>query len=465
MAITKIHPVKTSVGRAIDYVINPDKTNEYALVDTINCSAQTAEFDFKSILNKSRNVRNSNQAFHLIQSFLPGETTAEMAHRIGLELCDSILGGKYSVVIGTHVDKNHIHNHILFCAVDNIEYKKYHDCKETYRVIRKESDRLCEPHGLSVVIDEKGISKSYKEWLENKNGRSWKSKLREDINATVKASVSYDDFIFRMRESGYHIKGDALDGSDGKYISFRAPDCDRWIRGKATSSGRGLGERYTRENLLKRIEERALYRAEKIRSDSEKTAIKVVIRLDDTKFFDNPGLLKWAKKENLKRMAESYSHLKHMGYTSKEEVRERIRSLEGEIRGLEKEINENKYEMKVFAETIKYINDYKKYKPFYLQYKKSKNHEKYMQDHINEITIFQDSARILKKADIDPERFNLDLFRADYFDMKSQNEKAADSIREIKDEVGMLRNNLANLEDINESREMPVKRRSGRDTR
>ena len=164
-------------------------------------------------------------------------------------------------------------------------------------------------------------------------------------------------------------------------------------------------------------------------------------------------------------MAESYSHLKHMGYTSKEEVRERIRSLEGEIRGLEKEINENKYEMKVFAETIKYINDYKKYKPFYLQYKKSKNHEKYMQDHINEITIFQDSARILKKADIDPERFNLDLFRADYFDMKSQNEKAADSIREIKDEVGMLRNNLANLEDINESREMPVKRRSGRDTR
>ena len=442
--------------------MNPDKTDEYALVDTLNCSARTAEFDFISTLNMSREVKNSNQAFHLIQSFRPGEIDAATAHQIGLELCDSLLGGKYSVVIGTHVDKDHIHNHILFCAVDNIEYKKYHDCKDSYRMIRKESDRLCEAHGLSVIKEEKGISKSYKEWLENKNGRSWKAKMKEDINVAIKVSVSYDDFIFRMRDAGYHIKGNSLDGSDGKYISFKSPDSDRWIRGKATSSGRGLGERYSRENIFKRIEERAKYRTENIRTGPEKTAIKVVLRLDDEKFIDNPGLLKWAKKENLKRMAESYSSLKQMGFNSKEEVREKIRSLEREVRGLKDEINLNNYEMKVFAQTIKYINNYKKYKPVYIQYEKSKNPEQFMQNHLPEITLYQDAAEILKRAEIDPERFNLELFKSDYFAMKSENEEATESVRSIEDQIKVLRSNLSNIEALNESREIPVKRRSDR---
>ena len=124
MAVTKIHAVKATVGRAIDYVLNPKKTDEYALADSFACSLENAKNDFLFSLSHARDHKNATLAFHLIQSFAPGETNPEQAHKIGIELADRIFEGKYSYVIGTHVDKHHIHNHILFCAVDNMDFKK-----------------------------------------------------------------------------------------------------------------------------------------------------------------------------------------------------------------------------------------------------------------------------------------------------------------------------------------------------
>ena len=426
--------------------MNPDKTNEYALVDTLNCSARTAEFDFISTLNMSREVKNSNQAFHLIQSFRPGEIDAATAHQIGLELCDSLLGGKYSVVIGTHVDKDHIHNHILFCAVDNIEYKKYHDCKDSYRMIRKESDRLCEAHGLSVIKEEKGISKSYKEWLENIQGNSWKQKIKTDIKDTIKVSVSYDEFVVKMREKGYHIKGEAPDGSSGKYISFQSQENGRWVRGKETSTSKGLGKNFTREAIIKQIEDRISVRTDTIKDKAAKTPETDIIDLTDSKFLQSKNLMKWGRKENLKRMAEAYSQLKRRGFETSAQVRERIAELGREIRVIRKEIADNEYEIKAFAQTIKYVTQYRTYKDVYERYKKSRNRERYLEDHISEITLFQDAADILKKVEIDPERFNLELFKTDYFKMIDENKSYAEKEKTCRSESDELRKYLSDLD-------------------
>jgi len=446
MAITKIHPVKATLGRSVSYIINPKKTDEYNLVDSICCSPASAEYDFISLLNMAGKTHHPHLAYHLIQSFKPDETDPETAHRIGMELCDELFHGRYAVVIGTHVDKHHIHNHILFCSVDNVEYRKYHDTPQSYMHIRAVSDRLCEEHGLSVIKDEKGMSMSYKEWLEKNKGTSWKSKIRSDIKETIRASVSYDEFIVKMREKGYHIKGAAPDGSEGKYISFQSPENGRWIRGKETSTSKGLGKFFTREAIIKRIEERAAARTDIIKEKIGKAPQTGIIDLTDSKFLQSQNLMKWGKKENLKRMAEAYSQLKRRGFETSAQVKERIAFLEQEIRDIKSDISSNESEIRTFALTIKYVTQYHKYKVNFDRYKQSKNPERYLQDHISEITLFQEAADILKRSDIDPEKLNLEAFRAEYFRMKKENETLADKEKTCRSESGELRKYLSDLD-------------------
>ena len=142
MAYTKIHAIKATVDKAIDYICNPEKTYEKMFVSSYACSPETAAYDFKYTLDHCRE-NSPNKAYHLIQAFAPGEVGFEEAHHIGKELADKLLEGKYSYVVTTHIDKEHVHNHIIFCAADNIEHNKYHDCKQSYYHIRKLSDELC----------------------------------------------------------------------------------------------------------------------------------------------------------------------------------------------------------------------------------------------------------------------------------------------------------------------------------
>ena len=149
MAYTRIHAIKSTVTKAVAYICNPDKTEQQLLVDSFGCSPETARHDFDYALSRTKQS-DKNQAYHLIQSFAKGEVSHEEAHRIGIELADKLLGGKYSYVVATHTDKGHPHNHIIFCAADNIDHKKYNACKKSYYHIRQLSDELCKEYGLSI---------------------------------------------------------------------------------------------------------------------------------------------------------------------------------------------------------------------------------------------------------------------------------------------------------------------------
>ena len=119
MAVTKIHPIKVNLKAALDYIENPDKTDDKMLVSSFGCSYETADIEFQMLLDQAFKKGN-NLAHHLIQAFEPGETTPEQAHEIGRQLADEVLQGKYPYVLTTHIDKGHLHNHIIFCAVDNL---------------------------------------------------------------------------------------------------------------------------------------------------------------------------------------------------------------------------------------------------------------------------------------------------------------------------------------------------------
>ena len=150
MAITKIHPIKSTLKKAIDYIADPAKTDDKLLVSSFGCAVETADLEFE----KTRLLamqKGNNLAHHLIQAFEPGEVSYAQAHEIGRQLADEILGGKYEYVIATHINKEHCHNHIIFCAVDFAEHKKYISNRKSYAQIRRVSDRLCRENGLSVV--------------------------------------------------------------------------------------------------------------------------------------------------------------------------------------------------------------------------------------------------------------------------------------------------------------------------
>ena len=131
MAVTKIHPIKSTLKKALDYIENPAKTDEKMLVSSFACSYETADIEFELLLSQAMQKGN-NLAHHLIQSFAPGETTPERAHEIGRQLADEVLQGKYPYVLTTHIDKGHVHNHIIFCAVDMVNQRKYVSNRQSY---------------------------------------------------------------------------------------------------------------------------------------------------------------------------------------------------------------------------------------------------------------------------------------------------------------------------------------------
>ena len=139
MAYTRIHAIKSTVAKAVAYICNPDKTEQQLLVDSFGCHPDTAKHDFDYALSRTKSS-DKNQAYHLIQSFAPGEVTPEEAHQIGIELAERLLKGNYSYVIATHNDRKHPHNHIIFCAADNVEHRKFNSCKRSYYQIRHLSD-------------------------------------------------------------------------------------------------------------------------------------------------------------------------------------------------------------------------------------------------------------------------------------------------------------------------------------
>ena len=213
MAYIKIFPIKVTDKKALDYITNPDKTDEKILVSSFGCSPETADLEFaltRENAKKNGMDKGDNLAFHLIQSFKPGEIDAETAHRLGEQFADEVLKGKYEYVISTHVDKDHIHNHIILNSVSFETGKKFHQSAGEMRQAKEYSNQLCREHGLSVTevkADPFRIPR-------------WKRKLRQDIRFAMENSRTREEFIRKMETMGYRVKWEP----GQKYITYTTED-------------------------------------------------------------------------------------------------------------------------------------------------------------------------------------------------------------------------------------------------
>jgi len=236
------HWRKDNIGNVIDYTTQNNKTEEKRYVTGINCTPENAR-DNMTITKQAWQKFSGNSAYHGFQSFKPGEVTPDIAHEIGTKLAEKLWGDRFEVVVATHIDRGHIHNHFVLNSVSFVDGKKYNDCTATYMKMRNESDKLCREYGLSVIQNPKrGKTQHYSEWsAERKGHTTWRSMVKADIDTAIKCSMTERQFFTNLRNLGYEIK-------PGKDISVRPPGKERFVRLQ-----RNFGDDYTIESFRRRI--------------------------------------------------------------------------------------------------------------------------------------------------------------------------------------------------------------------
>jgi len=388
MAITKIHPIKSTLNLAIDYITNAEKTDEKILISTNKCHTASAHTQFLRRREEAK-VRGSVLARHLIQSFLPGEATPEMAHQIGLELCNRILKDEYEFILSTHIDKGHIHNHIIFNNVNMVTGKCYQSNKRSYHQIRYQSDKLCKENSLSVIDEyyerfKKKYKTNGKSWYENeqaKNGTSWKSKLQFDIDRMIKQSKNWDEFLKSMADLDYEIKY-------GKHIAFKHKDKERFTRAKT------IGEDYTEEKLKERILENANQKTFAVK----KRVGNIIDIKNNEKAQSSKGYEFWATKHNLQVASDTVILMREKGFKSLAQLDDFIKKSADKRQSLQNEIKVLDEKIATLSTTMEQVHTVTKYRQIYQAYKKELTDKAFTGEHKSEILLYEKALANLKKS-------------------------------------------------------------------
>lgn len=239
-----VNSEKTSLDASVLYATNPEKTEQSFFTAVLNCESVRTAYAEMADTKKRWNKTGSVLGYHFIQSFAPGEVTPEQAHEIGMEFARRMFGDRYEVVIGTHLDKSHLHNHIVINSVSFVDGQKYHSSPESYyNEVRGTSDELCRENDLSVITPQ-GKGKHYGEWKAEQDGRpTVRSIIREDIDRIIGEAYTYQTFLLLLQRNGYAIKS----GPNRKYTAVRPPGAKRFIRLDS------LGDGYTEEAIKQRL--------------------------------------------------------------------------------------------------------------------------------------------------------------------------------------------------------------------
>ena len=417
------------MSKAIAYILNPEKTDEKLLVSSYGCASETAarEFEWTRKIAEQKGMNPVRIiARHVIQSFEIGEVTPELAHEIGKQFADEILGGKYEYVLTTHIDKDHVHNHLIFNAVDFVDYHAYKSYKRIYYDMREVSDRLCKENGLSVIPPSQNKGMGYKEYTEAKRGTSWKQKLKQTIDRLVITAKDYDDFLRLMQEGGYEIK-------TGKYISFRAEGQERFTRSKT------IGENYTEERIKERIAGRTP------RRNRRQTVPKGISLIGDIqeriRLIDSKGYEYKAKLTILKEAARTLNYLTENNLLQYADLEKKVEDVHSSYDRTGKELKGVEARLREVQPLIKNISNYQRLKPVYDAFQKAKDKPGFKAKHEAELVIFEAARSTLLAMQGDEKLPSLKTLQA-------QQQRLLDEQRRLYDERAKLKKEVKQIETI-----------------
>lgn len=447
MAVTKIKAIRGTLNKAIEYITNPAKTDEKLLVYSFGCAAETAakEFEWTKNIAEQKGMQPVKiLARHVVQSFDIGEVSPEEAHQIGKEFADEMLRGKYEYVLSTHIDKGHVHNHIIFNSVSFVDHHAYKSYRKIYYDMRKISDRICSEHGLSVVPPSQSKGKDYKEYTEAKQGTSWKHKLKQTIDRCIIQAKDWDEFLHLMEEAGYEIK-------HGKFISFRAEGQERFTRAKT------IGANYTEDRIRDRISR--LNPRKQFHQSQKEHGISLIIDLRNSiKAQQSKGYEHWAKMYNLQMMSETLNYLVEHNLHTMESIDRELNMLQAQLvengeklKEVESHISENQL-------IIKHLTNYRETKPVYDAYVKSKDKATFRKTHESELMIFESAEKELRVcerieanvsiAHMQREVNTLEAERQELYEERKRIKSKAETHRKIKTNVLTIGKEMSTERDI-----------------
>ena len=434
MAVTKIKAIRGTLSKAIAYILNPEKTDEKLLVSSYGCASETAarEFEWTRKIAEQKGMNPVRIiARHVIQSFEIGEVTPELAHEIGKQFADEILGGKYEYVLTTHIDKDHVHNHLIFNAVDFVNYHAYKSYKRIYYDMREVSDRLCKENGLSVIPPSQNKGMGYKEYTEAKRGTSWKQKLKQTIDRLVITAKDYDDFLRLMQEAGYEIK-------TGKYISFRAEGQERFTRSKT------IGENYTEERIKERIAGRTP------RRNRRQTVPKGISLIGDIqeriRLIDSKGYEYKAKLTILKEAARTLNYLTENNLLQYADLEKKVEDVHSSYDRTGKELKGVEARLREVQPLIKNISNYQRLKPVYDAFQKAKDKPGFKAKHEAELVIFEAARSTLLAMQGDEKLPSLKTLQAEQQRLLEEQQRLYDERAKLKKEARMIDTMKANVD-------------------
>ena len=434
MAVTKIKAIRGTLSKAIAYILNPEKTDEKLLVSSYGCASETAarEFEWTRKIAEQKGMNPVRIiARHVIQSFEIGEVTPELAHEIGKQFADEILGGKYEYVLTTHIDKDHVHNHLIFNAVDFVDYHAYKSYKRIYYDMREVSDRLCKENGLSVIPPSQNKGMGYKEYTEAKRGTSWKQKLKQTIDRLVITAKDYDDFLRLMQEAGYEIK-------TGKYISFRAEGQERFTRSKT------IGENYTEERIKERIAGRTPRRSQRQTTPKGISLIGDIqerIRLIDSKGYEHK-----AKLTILKEAARTLNYLTENNLLQYADLEKKVEDVHSSYDRTGKELKGVEARLREVQPLIKNISNYQRLKPVYDAFQKAKDKPSFKAKHEAELVIFEAARSTLLAMQGDEKLPSLKTLQAEQQRLLDEQQRLYDERAKLKKEVKQIETIKSNVD-------------------
>ena len=449
MATTRLMPlhvgkgrdVSTAIADVIDYVENPEKTDYGRFIYGYECDTRTADAEFTlskrqyaSLTGRSRGA-DDVIAYHLRQAFKPGEVTPEEANEIGRELALKLTKGNHAFIVCTHVDKHHVHNHIIINSTALDCQRKFRNFWGSTWAIRRMNDKLCLEHGLSVVENPKPSRGHYGTWLGNKKQPSFQEQIRMAVDgALAEKPKDFEGFLKKLEAAGVEVN------RERKYLRFRVPGQDKYTRCDTLKGD------YTEQAIREQI---AGTRTVKPRHASfPKPASRVGLLVDieaAVRAGKGPGYERWAKVFNIKQLSQAVIWLKEHGdmdygelQASAAETTERFNVLSSQIKELESRMNENR-------ELQKQIVSYAKTRAVYVEYRKAGYSKKFRAEHEADILIHQAAKKYFDSRGI-TKLPSVKALREDYAGLLEQKRKAYAGYKQARSDMKELQNIKANVD-------------------
>ena len=430
-----------AISSIINYVKNPEKTNGEQLITSYECDSRMADAEF--LFSKKQYVRNTGRdrgkdnviAYHLRQSFAPGEITPEEANRLGQELARRFTKGNHAYIVCTHVDKHHLHNHVIFNSVTLECDRKFRNFWGSSKAIRRLNDTICIENGYSIVADPKPHGKSYNKWLGDAKKPSHREQLRIAIDRALEQKpADFDALLKLITDTGYEVKR-------GKNPSFRCEGQKRFVRLDT------LGYDYSKDALSSVIAGAKKHKPRMIcvaHEEPKKLNLVVDIqrKLAEGK---GAGYQRWASVFNLKQMAQTVSFLKDHGLMEYGELERRTdaetakyHELSDQLKGIEKRMSE-------VTSLRRHIINYMKTRDVYVAYRKAGYSKKYLAEHESDILIHKaakqafDELRLKKLPTIRS-------LQDEYAQLEYEKKKAFAAYRQAKVDMRELLTAKANVD-------------------